>query len=478
MKTIISIWKQPAYARINTGGLKVIYFLMVLIALLPAVLVLSFGGKVEGWMPVLRALGLGVVMALGMLLVGWFLLFIISVTMQYTPANARLVPQFKRHMQLAVAIPVLLLPALLSLTVHFNSKGHFFQTWMLGVFGLLVYVASIRSKWVIILLVLMSQLPMWLNAKMTLPDTGIWSQPVLMFLAGLGMTIAVLHWVFSIHGDQHFKKEQSFSVLQKAMSGEEVQMSQYSMNFTNPYNFLLRHCMRKVSRLPETVSQLMPFSMGSQVFWLTSFLSVLVMSIGMGIYFIFFLNHSAKFNGKDAWLAYFAAIVSFVMLPFIYTSVVRTAVYQRRVEQGLLCLAVNLPDVKRQTEVLAGFLLRQSLGLWLVTAVIVGLTVYFSPASPLLMGSVWIGCFCLLPLSVMTLKNYALMKSRYESALLLAFAMPLLLGLVLITLYVQFQQCPAWVICVSVAIVTAIVLRWRWNRLMQVSAVFPAGRAA
>lgn len=478
MKIIISIWKQPAYSRINTGGLKIIYFLMMLIVMLPAVVVLLVGRKGEGWMPVFRALGLGLAMALGMLLAAWFLLLVLSVTMQYTPANARLVPKLKRHMQFALAIPVLLLPALLSLTLYFNSKGHFFQTWMLGVFGLLVYVATIRSKWVIILLVLMSQLPMWLNAKMTLPDTGIWNQPVLMLLAGLGMTVAVLHWVFSIHGDQHFKREQSFSVLQKIMNGEEVQANQYSMNFTNPYNFLLRRCMRKVKRFPETVSQLMPFSMGSQVFWLTSFLSVLVMSIGMSIYFIFFLNHSAKFDGKDVWLAYFAAIVSFVMLPFIYTSVVRTTVYQRRVEQGLLCLAVNLPDVKRQTEVLAGFLLRQSLGLWLVTAVIVGLTVYFSPAGPLLMGSVWIGCFCLLPLSVMTLKNYAVMKSRYESALLLAFAMPALLGLVLITIYVQFPQYPVWLICACVAIVTAIVLRWRWNRLMQISAVFPAGRAA
>ncbi|MFZ6756928.1 hypothetical protein ACO0K9_06875 [Undibacterium sp. Ji50W] len=477
MKTIISIWKQPYYARINTGSLKIIWFLLSLIVLLPMVVVFFVGKKDEGWIPILLALCLGLSMALGLLLLSWMLMLVPSVAMQYTPANARLVPQIKRNMQYALAIPTLLLPALLAVALNFQSQSNFFKIWMLGVFALLVYVATIRSKWVLILLVIMSQLPIWIGTKISLPDTGIWNQPVLMLLITVGLTALVLRWLFSIHGDQHFKREQNFAEMQKMMRGEEVPMNQYPLSFISPYDFLLRRCMKKVQRFPETVSQLIPFSMGRQVFWLTSFMSMLLMCVGMCVYFIFFLRHSGKFDDKDILLAYFVPVASFIFLPIVYSSVVLTSVNQRRGEQSLLCLAARLPGVKQQTVLIAGFLLRQALCLWFVTTVIVCLTVYFSSAGPTMNGSVWIGCFCLLPLSVMSLNNYAVMKSRYDFALLIGVAMSVLPGLVLVILYVKFLPCPAWFICAGVAVGTGIVLRWRWNQLMQVAAVFPVGRA-
>lgn len=477
MKAIISVWMQPVYARSNTAGLKILYALLALIALLPAVLVQFAVQNKSASPPVLLALAIGVGVALGLLLVFWFILLVPSVALQYTPANAGLVPQLKRQMLWALAIPVLLMPAIVALALGAHLKGLFFQSWLLGIFAMLAYIATLHSKWAVILLVLLSQLPMWWSGPISMDPQASWNQPALLLLLGLGLTAAILHWVFSIRGDQHFKREESFAMMQKVMNGEEINSNQYSMSFINPYGLLLRSCMSKVRKTPAAVSQLMPYAFGAQVFWLTSFLSVAVMSAGLSIYFVFFLLHSSKFGEDDMGFAYAAAMVAFIMLPLIYVAMLRTTMYQRRGEHSLLMLAAALPSPAIQSRIMLKFLLRQFFGLWMVTLVIVAITMHFSPTSKNAAEMAWLACFCLLPLSVMTLHNYAGIKSRYETALLIAFIFPILLGLVLLSLFKLWPALPVWLVCSLIVLATLPVLCWRWQKRMRVSAVFPAGRA-
>ncbi|MFZ3002961.1 MAG: hypothetical protein WA071_21790 [Undibacterium umbellatum] len=481
MKAIISVWMQPVYARSNAAGLKILYALLGIIALLPLILFLLARKDESDAISILLALAIGIGVAVGVLLVFWFVLLVPSVALQYSPANAGLVPQLRRNMKVALAIPVLLMPAILALTLVTHLKGLFFQSWLIGVFAMLVYVATLRSKWVVIFLVLLSQLPMWWGNRFSLDPQASWNQPALLMLVGLGLTAAILHWVFAIHGDQHFKREESFSMIQKAMNGEEVTSTHYSLRFFNPYDLLMRWCMVKVDktgRAPAAVAQLIPFAFGAQVFWLTSFVSVALMSAGLSIYFAVFLHHSSKFAENDMGLAYAAAMVAFVMLPVIYVSMLRATMYQRKGEHSLLLLAAALPPQAEQTRIVLHFLLCQFFGLWLLTLLIVAVTMHFSPASTNAAEMAWLACFCLLPLSVMSLYNYARIRSRYETALLLAFALPAFLGLASLGMLKLWPALPVWLICLLIVLVTLPILRWRWQILMQANAVFPAGRAA
>lgn len=477
MKTIISVWMQPIYARSNAEGLKILYALLGLIALVPLMLLLFVANDKSDAISIVLALAMGVGGAVGVLLVLWFILLVPSAALQCNPVNAGLVPQLRRHMKVALAIPVFLMPAIMALALGMHMKGLLFQVWLIGVLLMLLYIAILRNKWVVILLVLLSQLPMWWGSQFRLDPQASWNQPVLLLLVGLGLSAAILHWVFSIRGDQHFKREENFSMMQKAMNGEEVNSTQYSLRFFNPYDLLLRWCMDKTGRTPAAIAQLIPFAFGAQVFWLTSFVSVALMIAGLSIYFVFFLRHSSKFGEQDMGLAYAAAMVAFIMLPLIYVSMLRTTMYQRRGEHSLLLLAAALPPQAEQTRITLHFLLRQFFGLWLLTLLIVAVTMHFSPASTYAAEMAWLACFCLLPLSIMSLHNYARIKSRYETPLLLAFALPILLGLALLGMLKLWPALPVWLICLLIVLVTLPILRWRWQKLMQVKAVFPAGRA-
>ncbi|MBI1772161.1 MAG: hypothetical protein HYR68_07425, partial [Burkholderiales bacterium] len=415
--------------------------------------------------------------ALGILLLSWFILLVPSVALQYTPACAALVPQMKRHMQFALAIPILLMPVAFSLILGMHMQGKFFQGWFFGVLSLLIYIASVRSTWVIILVVLMAQVPMWLNNRVSMSVQADWNQPLLFVIAGFALTALVLHWVFALRGDQHFKRDESFAMLKKHIQGEEVSVNHFTLKFLNPYHLLLRLCINRVKATPEKVRQLMPFAMGSQILWLTSFIPVVVMSAGLGIYFIFFLRGSLRSEGIDNSVAYFAALVSFIMLPPIYAAFVRTCVYQRKEEQGLLLLAPKLPSLHQHSKMMLQFILRQYLSLWLVSVLITVGAAYLSPASEYMHEMAWIISFSLLPVSVLSLTNYAQIKSSYQTALLVALVIPVLLGAAMLGVHKMMPALPVWLICSLIAVGTAAVLGWRWQGLMQVKAVFPAGRA-
>ncbi|MFZ6746672.1 hypothetical protein ACO0LC_25890 [Undibacterium sp. JH2W] len=478
MKAIISVWMQPVYARINTASLKVLYALLGVVALIPLLVMLLAAGQKLELMQVLLALVIGVGSVLALALLLWFILLVPSIALQYTPSNAGLVPGMKPQMQLALAVPVLLIPAIISLAISFKSPEYFFISWLLGVVVFLMYCATLRSKWAALLIVLMMQLPMLLEDKFSRIDQSSWNQPILLLLAGLGLTALVLHWIFAIHGDQHFKREENFAAMQKVMNGQEMGTNQQMLNFVNLYGFLLRLCLERVRKAPDKVGQLIPFSLGWQAFWLSNFLSVTVMSMGLSIYFILFMGQSSKFDDKNMVLAYFAALVSYIILPPIYVSIARHSAQQRRLEQGLLMLAANLPSAQEQSKIMLGFLLRQFFGLWLMTVLVVGTTVHFSPASQSMAEMVWIICFSLLPLSLMSLTNYARINSVYQTAMLTAYGVPFILGLASLGLHKLMPGLPVWLICGWIVTVTLATLGRRWKQLMQVSAVFPAGRAA
>ena len=476
MKSIISIWMQPVYGRLNAGSLKPACFILALIYLIPFVEMIFATGFEPGMKSILQACISGLGSVLLTMLIFWFISLVPSVIMQYTPACAILVPHMKRRMQAALVLPVLLMPLLFPLALRMHGK--FSQGWFLGVLAMLIYVATIRHKWVIILIILTVQLPGGISKiKMALATSPYLDQPVLFVVAGLAFTAVVVRWFFFMYGDQHFKIADSIPTMRQYMRGEEAGMNLHPLKFLNPYQLLLRLCLDRVRAAPEKVRQLLPFAIGSQAFWLSNFIPVVIMGAGLSIYFVFFFHDSAKNEATDNSIAYFAALVSFILLPPIYAAVARSSICQRKEEQGLLLLAPRLPSRHEQGKVMLYFILRQYLSLWLVSAIISLSAAYLSPASEYMHEVVWLITFSLLPVSVLSLTNYAQIQSSYQSAALAALGILALVGLTTLGLHALIPALPVWLICALIVVATAVVLRQRWQRLMRVDALLPVGRA-
>lgn len=473
MKAIISVWMQPVYARKNVGISKTMYILLALTMLASHVVLYFLSSKEAGLPAMIWALLVCGGVILATLIFTWFVMLVPNITLQYTPANASLVPGLKRNLQVALAIPVLLMPLGFACLYH----GHFFLSWFFGVVALLIYTAAIRTQWAYVVISLLFLAPIAFDRSKSFFSDLKWNQPVLFFSAGLGLTALVLHWIFKLHGDQHFRHKENFAMMQKQMNGEEISNRYYSLNFVNLYALLLRLSMTKVKRNPAKAGDLMLFSLGSQAFWMTSFFSVVFMAAFLFMVFAVLGNHSSKFDEKNIGLAYFVGLVSLFMLPPIYSSMARSSVYQRREELGLLMLTANLPDAHQQGRLLLRSMLRQFLGLWLTTTFIFGSACYLLQTSTRMSAIIWIISFCLLPVSVLSLSNHARMKSIYQTSLLAALGLPLVIGIISIVVYVQSGFIPAWRICTAITLATAVILYWRWHRLTKVTVIFPAGRA-
>ncbi len=478
MKMILSIWMQPIYARLNASTRADLWLMLGLLGLMPPGLTVLLAALKSDWTRIPFALLLGVGFSLCLFVFLWFVLLVPSMAMQYSPSNAGLVPQLKRPMLWALGIPVMIIPGFMAAFLGINKGGFSLQAWLICLLAMLSYIATMRNKWAVFVLIFMTQIPMLFGKDNKWQELSLWNHPVLVLILGTGITVLVLQWMFSRRGDQHFQRQQELALMRKGMNGNENQANNNGLKFINPYAYLLRRCLEKVASATASAEKLMPFSMGVQVFWLTSFLSMVVMGLGFTVYFMFFIYRSSNPDATESAIPYFTAMVSFIMLPFLYVSIVRASIYQTRTEQGLLHLAPALPRQHQQTKLWLSFLLRQFFTLWVVTTLIVVILAYFSPASESIVQAFWIASFCVFPLSVMSLKNYAVMKSRYESVLLAALVVPAILGNILCPLHFRFPQFPVWVICGLLAATTGLILRWRWQQLMKVAAVFPTGRAA
>ncbi|MFZ6653762.1 hypothetical protein [Undibacterium sp. TJN19] len=482
MKQIISIWMQPVYARKNAANQKVTLVLLLLLALLPtAILLMKVGGDAPGWQPLLLALALGLAFALVATLAFWFTLLVPSIATQFSPANANLVPGLKPAMRWALALPVLMFQVvMLMASLYFDHYQGIYQIWFFGVLAILSYVSTIRSKWAILVLVVISQLPLWGGSAALSIDVRTLHHPAWLTLGGLLLTAATTYWALQVHGDRHFKRHKNVLLLQSAMDGRGGQANQFSMKILNPYQFFFNRRLRQVGGAAGEATRLMPYIFGEQALWLGSFLSVAVMATGVVAYFHFFLQKSGDVKPGSSILTYMVFVVSFIMLPVIHTAVVRGAVYQTSVEQGLLSLAARIPGPATQTRLQCAFLLRQFFGLWLMVLLIVVGTLHLADVSPLLTENGIIACFSMLPLSIFYLRNYARLKTQYSSDNFLAFFQPVLLGGALSFLHAQYAEyvlASTWLLCAGVSVITLVILRWRWNQLMQFHAVFPAGRS-
>lgn len=484
MKKIFSIWMQPLYARANMGDHKV--WLMVLATFPLLTMGIAVMGSYAGNNPLsayilMMAALIGIGVVLFLLFVVWFVLLVPSVALQYSPANARLVPYLKCYSQWALAIPILLFPVVVVVVAAVASfrfdAASLSANWLLGVFVMLTFAATMRSKWVILPLVALTQIPLFLNLHpisfSSIPGSN---PPILALAIGLLLSAAVLHWIFAMNPDTHIEQRKKFAVMQMAMNGNPQTVRQGIPMLVPAYFQLLKRQIVRANLRAISGEKLLPYALGPQVHWSATFLQVVAISVGISAYLFFVILRSDTATRKDE---YFFMLLFFSMLAcmlFAHVFVMLNAICQTRGEQGLVSLTARMPSPLMQTRILLGYLLRQFFFLWSIT-LIAGILINSFPASDTSMrDAIYLGCFSLLPMSVCLLKNHTKTHAPQDSLVVHILLLCVAIFCVSLALVIKLPVISAWMLCALISLSMAIILRRRWNKLLALTAVFPAGR--
>lgn len=479
MKKIFSIWMQPVYARLNMGDHKV--WLMTLATLPMLTMGIVVMGSYKGNNPLiagdlLSAAEIGIAVGVFLMLIIWFFLLVHSVGMQYSPANARLLPHLKRHAQWALALPILLLPALVVAALEFWSTTKSWSvSWLIGVLGMLMLVALLRTKWVTVILVVAAQLPLFADQKYFSDEQLMaLNHPVLLLVFGLLMSALVLRWTFAMGADQHMLKRQQFAEIQMAMEGNP-QFARRSMPiFLSVYPYLLKRRLKSA----QNAKVLLPFSLGPQAHWSSTFLQIAAISVAISIYVFFMITRNPAATKEDESFHLFLFFPMFAVMLFVHAFVMLNATYQTRIEQGLVGLAPRSGSQAQQTRTLLGYLLNQYFLLWSCTLVVAIASCILLAPSSMMRDAIYLACFSLLPLSVCLLKNHAKAQGSQDSLVIHNLMACAAIFGVALTLLMKLSGISVWTLCALIAVFTACTLIWRWRKLLALPAVFPAGRGA
>lgn len=146
-------------------------------------------------------------------------------------------------------------------------------------------------------------------------------------------------------------------------------------------------------------------------------------------------------------------------------------------EQAVFLLSAGAPAVARVNRLLGGALLRGFLQVWLATLLCVFAIDSFILGHAGLRGVNFVLWMLLLPMSCLLTRNYALIGATGRELESLALTVPfLVLCIALLVLAHMLPGIPWFWLGGAVAVVTGLVLRLRWNKLMAQPPVLPAGR--
>lgn len=479
MQNIFSIWMQPVYARLNMGDHKV--WLMLLATLPLLTMGIAVMGSYQGstLLParvllIAALIGIGIVLLL--ILFTWFFLLVHSVALQYSPVNARLAPNLKRHAQWALALPIFLLSGLAAMLFGFRSIGASTSVaWLISVLALLALVASIRSKWMIAPLVAATQLPLFANlSAFSLSEIAAFGSPYLQLVLGLLMCILVLHWTFAMRADAHYQQRQKFAEIQMAIQGNPQFARRKMPTFLSAYSYLLQRQLKR----PQKELALLPFALGPQAHWSSTLFQIAATAMAISAYFFFLILRDPAATKEDEGFHFFLFFPMFAVMLFMHIFVMLNAVYQTRVEQGLVSLAACSGSQQQQTHTLLGYLLRQYFLLWGVSlSVAIASCTLLAPTS-LMRDAIYLVCFCLLPFSVCILKNHAKTQGSQDSLVIHTLMLCVAIFGVALTLLMKLPVISVWALCAVIAVLTTGTLIWRWHKLLAQAAVFPSGRSA
>lgn len=489
MKSLINIWMQPVYARLNMDSRR---SLLLLLALFPLggelfSALIYFGSKNADAKLSIFFYGflLSLAAALVIVLMAWFLLLVMNIGVQYSPANAAIVPGLKRQLQLSLALPMVSV-ATLSVVIA-SLAAHKFTIFpaFLCILFFSYFIGLMRSQWLVIPAVLSGQVPQLLERQNLLSSgafdplkQGMQFEFVLFVVSAL-MLWGMLHWFFSLRDEAHFKMHKRSLALRQGMNSREIPINQFAARFNSPFLTWMQMCIRRGQTSMKTNAKLdlSPFATGPRLHWTTIMVQLFLM-IAVGVAMIIAIEVISGPKSKAFMSGFSIGFPAMILigLPLVFCSYSFYTLYQTRTEQALFNLTPVVSDSRAMDKALTHYMLRQFAVLMGMSLVFALVLLRYGKDFERIAEFLSLGWSCMFVFVLGMGHPYSQMKAVTDHPLFkIGFiAVVLLVAGIVMTIFIANQI--AWWLSAAIVIVTSATLVFRLKRNAQ-TVQFPVGRA-
>lgn len=488
MKSLINIWMQPVYARLNMDSRRSLY---VLLALFPIAGQLVAGamfyskGAEANVSVFLYAFLLSMAACVVLVLFAWMVTLVMNFGLQYSPANAALVPGLKRNLQLALAIPMVLTAAVSVVATFLITQKFTLFPAFICILVFSYFIGVMRLPWLVFPAVLMSQLPVILRRNKLLDDgksdllghgAGF---ELVMLGASVLMLVGVLRWFFSLSDEGHFKLYKRTQTMRDGINSREIPINKFAASFHSPFIIWMQTCIRQSqTKLKQAdTSRLAGFALGPRLHWMTIITQLFLMVL-VGVLMVVLMESISQKSDQDFILGVSIGFpaAALIGMPIYFCVFCFFTLFQTRTEQALFSLT---PAVKMQANLdraLTRYLLRQFFVLLGISALSGYPLIQFGKDVRLAGELLTLALSCLFIFVLAMTHQYGSMKAANDHPLMklgLIAAILLVMGVVM-TIWISSSI--AWWLSAAIVIVTSITLIFRLKRNAQ-TVQFPVGRA-
>lgn len=493
MKKILTVWMQPIYARLNMESKKSLFILLALFPVagqvIAGLLAFSRPEKLE-LKYFLIALLMSLAALLAVLFLSWFVALAQNIALQYSPANARLVPHLSQILKLALCIPIVVIAVCSSgmmwVVVH---KLSFFPAFI-SVFMLSFLILIFRSPWAVVPFILCFQMPAILKRLGVTPVDKVFSENLgisfesLLFLSSILILWATLHWISAMRDDALFKLHERSLLLRDSVSGKKMNENKISMGVATPFLMWMRGCIAGCASYADdrnATVKLSPFALGPRLHWSSPMLQM-IMIVVLCALSLLLVSLLISNDGKDLLSGMSASMggLSLIMLPFIFCGMLFSTLFQTKTEQALVCLAPGSGAQDRRDRTIMNYLLRQFSILFMCSVLFAFLIGYWvvqnDKDSEKSIAGIVLLLSCFFPMILVLTRQHARMESVADHPLLKSFVVCALLFTVGLAMIFYMPLSVTFVFCALVLVMT-VILFTRYRRLQLSRSIFPVGRA-
>lgn len=379
MNALVQIWMSPVYARLNLGAMEIWYALFGVPLLLTelgtfVIYVSKSEGRSLTIFPLVTLSYLGIWLFL--IAFVWFFMLSQYVLKQYSPANAKLTPRSRRHLQLAFLLPMIVFSLLASIAYYFFEDEFSILPAAYCALMMFATISMWRGFMGLIFFVGMLQMPDVFkryrleSAFQRVDDFLFWGTSWSLFMLAMILVTMGLYWFFAINEKNLFRlyrQDTSFTTQLAAGGFYAKGIGLATSGFSGQW---MDYCIRRQSQrkdVKKVSSSLLPLCFGPRSYWTSIFLqSLFVIAVLVVFICVFDLLRDKPPIGVFGYLSTVLYSLFGLTATTVYGLVFFQTIYQTRAEQGLVGLSPLSGNGKYQDRVFRRYFIRQFLILFAI----------------------------------------------------------------------------------------------------------------
>ena len=466
MRSVVQIWMQPIYHYKNNKDDKLFYFLLLILPLACiSISVMKYGVDVQS---IAIAVVIGIGASIAVFCLAWPIVLVTLIRSQFSPENAQLIPDYRRHLKIAIIIPMLVLAIIfIVITSQLQHRSIGFA-WILSILFMLGATSIIRTNYFSFvfpsLLILSSVTPKTAFSTALVKAIALIDHYWITIPCGFLILWAGLQWIFSIEKDQLYDRKKHFDQLKKQIENNTSSDDMGYFRKISLYDRAFAHATK--GDLP--VRQVLPFLYGPKLHWSQYATMYFFMPILIYVYTAIFISTDYFFIGLV-----FGSYLIFIS----YALSTISGLYKKKQEQSLVLLSPMISSDREMTHLTLRYFLRNNCVVWSISFAFTLLVCQSTDVEPALMKMAYLVCFGCLPFISCLTKNHALNAHWNDKRIISTFFISgLFIGISLTLLYL-FQDLNILIPCAVMFVSQLLLVHHQWNKRVQQAALFPSGRA-